>query len=174
MHDLLLRQRSLLLRRRHRQRSTQPHSGAAAHGCRRNARDSNQRLAVDRAARRPDSHLRQRGQPAGSLLRLHAHRQDGHVEQAVGRGAGRAGADRNDLRSAVAVRLRREYPVPEQEHPGVDHGNSAHLHPGRPYLHVQRGLHLPALPACGQFGGFHIHYIIFFKKKQGNRVGNYK
>ena len=111
------------------------------------------RPSVDSSPRRPNPHLRQRGQSSGSLLRLHAHRQDGHVEQAVGRGAGRAGADRNDLRSAVAVRLRREYPVPEQEHPGVDHGNSAHLHPGRPYLHVQRGLHLPALPACGQFGG---------------------
>ena len=61
---------------------------------------------------------------------------------------------RNDLRSAVVgYGLRREYPVPEQEHPGVDHGNSAHLHPGRPYLHVQRDLICQPLPACGQFGG---------------------
>ena len=148
--DLLLRQRSLLLRRRHRQRGTQPHSGAAAHGCRRNARDSNQRLAVDRAARRPDSHLRQRGQPAGSLLRLHAHRQNGHVEQGVGHGPRSAATDRGHLRPPVAVRLRPEHPLPQQEHSRIHHGDSAHLHAGRSHLYLQRGLHLPALSAFGQ------------------------
>ena len=36
------------------------------------------RPSVDSSPRRPNPHLRQRGQSSGSLLRLHAHRQDGH------------------------------------------------------------------------------------------------